>query len=376
MHDELLKFKSHISCLCGVACNMFDIRLRNFCENDVFCRSCGGCDFGNTHLYGSYEAQRWGNKYIYYCPKEYIFIANPVYDDDGRSDKEMEFSVVSGPIAMGEPEDFTDETVPILSTSQVNALAEILWGLLCRKTEPETEPTEFLKDIYNVMEEIQVTSKGYPIELEKQLQLAIVGGDNETAKEMLNRILGHIYFSSNNDLETIKSRALELIVLLSRSAIEGGADAEQIFSLNGNYVKQVEKFDNIVDLSVWLTDVINRFISYVFEFGEVKHTDTILKAIRYIKDNYSKKITLEDVANHVYLSKSYLSKIFKEETGVNLVSFLNKVRIDKSKLLLANSKLSLIDIANLIGFDDQSYFTKVFKSIVGVSPGKYREKYI
>jgi transcriptional regulator, araC family len=327
-------------------------------------------------LYGSYEAQRWGNKYIYYCPKEYIFIANPVYDDDGRSDKEMEFSVVSGPIAMGEPEDFTDETAPILSTSQVNALAEILWGLLCRKTEPETEPTEFLKDIYNVMEEIQVTSKGYPIELEKQLQLAIVGGDNETAKEMLNRILGHIYFSSNNDLETIKSRALELIVLLSRSAIEGGADAEQIFSLNGNYVKQVEKFDNIVDLSVWLTDVINRFISYVFEFGEVKHTDTILKAIRYIKDNYSKKITLEDVANHVYLSKSYLSKIFKEETGVNLVSFLNKVRIDKSKLLLANSKLSLIDIANLIGFDDQSYFTKVFKSIVGVSPGKYREKYI
>ncbi len=376
MRDELLKFKSHISCLCGVACNMFDIRLRSFCENDVFCRSCGGCDFGNTHLYGSYEAQRWGNKYIYYCPKEYIFIANPVYDDDGRSDKEMEFSVVSGPIAMGEPEDFTDETAPILSTSQVNALAEILWGLLCRKTEPETEPTEFLKDIYNVMEEIQVTSKGYPIELEKQLQLAIVGGDNETAKEMLNRILGHIYFSSNNDLETIKSRALELIVLLSRSAIEGGADAEQIFSLNGNYVKQVEKFDNIVDLSVWLTDVINRFISYVFEFGEVKHTDTILKAIRYIKDNYSKKITLEDVANHVYLSKSYLSKIFKEETGVNLVSFLNKVRIDKSKLLLANSKLSLIDIANLIGFDDQSYFTKVFKSIVGVSPGKYREKYI
>ena len=63
----------------------------------------------------------------------------------------------------------------------------------------------------------------------------------------------------------------------------------------------------------------------------------------------------------------------KEETGENISSYINKVRIDRAKLLLADQNISLVDVAALTGFEDQSYFTKVFKAITGQSPKKYRE---
>lgn len=86
-----------------------------------------------------------------------------------------------------------------------------------------------------------------------------------------------------------------------------------------------------------------------------------------------KKITLEEVASYVYLSPSYFSKIFKEEMKVNFNTYLNYVRIEKSKKLLLDDSIVLVDLSNLVGFEDQSYFSKVFKKITGVSPGKYRE---
>lgn len=75
----------------------------------------------------------------------------------------------------------------------------------------------------------------------------------------------------------------------------------------------------------------------------------------------------------MHLSKSYLSRIFKEELNCTFTSYTNKLRIEKSKAYLLNDDLSLADIAMLTGFDDQSYFTKVFKKTMGISPGKFRE---
>ena len=72
-------------------------------------------------------------------------------------------------------------------------------------------------------------------------------------------------------------------------------------------------------------------------------------------------------------SKTYLSRIFKEKTGENISSYINKVRVDRARLLLADPDLSLVDVAALTGFEDQSYFTKVFKAVTGQTPKKYKE---
>ena len=116
-----------------------------------------------------------------------------------------------------------------------------------------------------------------------------------------------------------------------------------------------------------------RFSDLVFTLRSIKHTDAIYKAINYISNNYTEKVSLEDVADEIYLSSAYFSKIFREQTGSNFTQYLNKLHIEKSKSLLRNSRIALVDIAGMVGYEDQSYFSKVFKKITGNSPGKYRD---
>lgn len=374
--DKLIKkYRKHIASLFGVECNLLDVRLKTFGDGDMFCKSCPvGCNFVNTHLYGCYESVRWDNKYIYYCPGGYIFIAVPVMEDVDIVNE----AIITGPLLMGDIDDIEKPNGLVhFETSKVNDLAELISGIFSPeiKSVSRGEPREdFLNSMYKELEAFN-DYKNYPIGLEQELEESIKEGNSARAKEIINKLLGQIFFHSNGDFEIIKARVLELIVLLSRSAIEGGAETEQIFNLNNSYIKEIENIESLDRLNTWLVGVMNRFISYVFEFNDVKHADVIFKITAYVKNNYMKKITLDDIADNVYLSRTYISRIFREEMKVTLTKYINKIRIDKSKQLLLDSSLTLADVANLTGFDDQSYYSKTFRSITGMSPGKYREKH-
>ena len=371
MQEKKIK---HLSALTGIDINTFDVKMKDFDKCQAhFCATCPKqCDYKNIHLYGLYESVRWDGKYIYYCPLDFIFVAVPIADEYNTPNA----GIILGPIIMGEAEDF-DNTydLPNMDTARVNDLAEVASFLLSERTDVASKEsvTDFLNAIYKELELLPKT-KGYPIELEKKLQAAIFDGDEKNAKEYLNRLLGEIFFRSNCDFAIIKARALELVILLSRSAIEGGADMEEIFALNNNYFEEINRFDTSERLAVWLSGIINRFVSYVFEFRDVRHSVTLRKVIRYIKNNYMNKITLDEIADHVYMSKSYISRLFNEGVGMSISAYINKTRVEKSKGLLKNTDLSIAEIANLMGFEDQSYFAKQFKSEIGISPKEFREK--
>ena len=373
MKEKIIK---HFSSLTGVDVNIFDVRLKCFeTQSDLFCKRCPrACDYNRLHLYGTYESARWDEKYIYYCPLDFIFITVPTVDSDGI----MNSGVILGPIVMGEAEDFEDTYgLPNLATARVNDLAEVASHVFSDKRDSAQREsvTDFLNAIYRELE-LLPKNKEYPIELEKRLQASIAEGNEMKAKEYLNRLLGEIFFRSNCEFGVIKSRVLELIVLLSRSAIEGGADTEQIFLLNNGYIEEINKFDTVEKLSVWLSGIINRFIGYVFEFHDVRHSVTLHKVIGYIRSNYMNKITLDEIAEHVSMSKSHISKIFNEGMGVSISTYINRTRIERSKRLLKSTTLTIAEIAVLTGFEDQSYYTKQFKAETGLSPKEFRKRAI
>ncbi len=103
-----------------------------------------------------------------------------------------------------------------------------------------------------------------------------------------------------------------------------------------------------------------------------KNIETIKRSIRFITENYAYRITLSDVASEAHLNPSYFSSLFKQSTGISFKEYLNLVRIEESKRLLAITEFSIIDIAIGIGFEDQSYFSKVFKKYTGLTPKQFR----
>lgn len=381
----------------------------NFIKNTELCSLCKKIqDTTNktskcpsVHLYGSYQAERFGGKYVFFCPMGFVHWAAPITINDT-----LFGAFIGGPVLMVDPDEFmlkdiikenglSDEQVfelneyinkvPIIEPEKVNNLSE----LLAIVAENISEHSDLRYEQKNQSDELQsnisqwihymksIDSKNdnytsYPFEKERVLLSKIALGDKHESQKILNEILGYVFFSSGNNFEVIRARILELIVLLSRAAVEGGANVEEIFGLNFKYLSEIYQYNTVEDLTFWLSKIMARFTDCVFNLADIRHKDTIYKALDYIKRNYIEQITLEEVANHVFLNPSYFSKIFKNEMKCTFVAYVNKVRINASKSLLMNNTIPLSDISTLVGFDDQSYFTKVFKKEVGITPGKYR----
>ena len=123
------------------------------------------------------------------------------------------------------------------------------------------------------------------------------------------------------------------------------------------------------DLVGWLTRLITRYAGLVFEQADVKRKGILYDAINYMKQHLGERFTLEDTARQVGFSPNYFSKVFKDEMGCTFSYYLGKLRIDRSKALLLVSKLSIREICDAVGYEEQSYFIKVFTRFTGVTPG-------
>ncbi|MGM9567418.1 MAG: PocR ligand-binding domain-containing protein [Clostridia bacterium] len=140
-----------------------------------------------------------------------------------------------------------------------------------------------------------------------------------------------------------------------------------------NVLNDLEQIKTKDELITWTQDTIPGLLEAGTIVPGIKNADMIYSALQYIEDHYSEKFSLQDIADYVHFSAPYFSKVFKKEMDVTFTKYLTNVRIEKSKLLLKNSKYALSDIPAMVGFEEQSYFTRVFRTVTGVSPGKYRE---
>lgn len=98
-------------------------------------------------------------------------------------------------------------------------------------------------------------------------------------------------------------------------------------------------------------------------------------AMEYVQMNYSRKISVKDIANYIRLDRSYLGSVFKEHMNISLQYYLINFRIDKACELMSRNNLSIGDIARSVGYEDPLLFSKMFKKIKGISPRKYRKDY-
>lgn len=105
---------------------------------------------------------------------------------------------------------------------------------------------------------------------------------------------------------------------------------------------------------------------------ESRHAHAIVLATdRFLDENFCKKLSLQDVADHVHASPSYLSRFYKEKTGRNLFDVINRRKIARAAELLRNANLKTYEVAELTGFSDAAYFSRCFKKTMGLSPRAY-----
>lgn len=130
-------------------------------------------------------------------------------------------------------------------------------------------------------------------------------------------------------------------------------------------------FDSVEQLKQWLNTVISSIITALNERNS-NSKRMIYETKKFVANNYFKNISLNTIADFLNISPQYFSELFKKETGENFIKYLTNVRIEKAKELMRAPDIKSYEIAELVGYDNPTYFNKVFKKIVGVSPQKYR----
>ena len=146
----------------------------------------------------------------------------------------------------------------------------------------------------------------------------------------------------------------------------------KIFSgITLQHLQRFTTFDSLYEYSVSLIqDYFNGSQTVV-----VDHDEQIVETVKeFCKQNYASNCTLDDIAATVYISKSYLSQIFKERCGISIWNYFTDIRIEKAKSLLATSEIKANRIGEMVGFSNPSHFGRIFRNHLGVTPKEYREK--
>ena len=195
-----------------------------------------------------------------------------------------------------------------------------------------------------------------------------------------------IRLAENMDRDTGRLSAVEFahwrnlaiigISLCTRAAIEGGISPEEGYRLSGYYIQKCDTTQDPAHLLHYRNRAIEELTVRVRQHLEKpRGSGHVERCKDYVRKHYREKIYLEDVAEALGISPTYLSKLFKKETGQCLQDYINEERVFRAANLLIYSRLSLPEIAEYVHFPNQSYFGKIFKQVKHMTPKEYRDRY-
>lgn len=138
--------------------------------------------------------------------------------------------------------------------------------------------------------------------------------------------------------------------------------------------EKLAHYETLGDMEDWIVEICRRFLRYAKTEDE-NYSRLTVHAIAYLSDHYRDNISLSDTARYLEVSSSHLSRVFKNDTGMNLVNYLNRIRIEKARRMMEEDEsVQMKNIAVRTGFNSYNHFSATFKGVVGMSPQEYQER--
>jgi AraC-like DNA-binding protein len=208
---------------------------------------------------------------------------------------------------------------------------------------------------------------------EPALLASIRRGDRREATRIINLLLVHIYSAGAERSELLKGLLLELIVMMSRAAVEAGAPQSEVLGLRFTHLTELAGIEDDEHLARWLRDSVVRIFEAVERRQDVTLPSVVTRALQIIRDECGGEIDRASVARKAGISPGHLAELLQERTGRTFTELVREARIDRACERLLTTEHSLAAIAADCGFCDQSYFTHVFQKLKKSSPKQYRE---
>lgn len=213
----------------------------------------------------------------------------------------------------------------------------------------------------------------------------------EAAKEKYAHLLTCLYEVNESEFEKEKIaffeildsmeqkeaiiESLRLIALLAMKFREYDDDFFSVFPEETNYFEKMKRLLGIRELQIWMNNYFSWVLEYLRQRLDGLHTDIILRAKRFMADNYANpELTLGSVADYVGLNEKYFTTRFTKETGNTFRDYLTNLRLAGAKRLLETTDLRMYEISERSGYSNVEHFNRMFKKNFGISPSDYRKQ--
>lgn len=260
--------------------------------------------------------------------------------------------------------------------TMLETLAELLWGNDNFKFTEITGEEEFApieKNLSEINPEFKIEMMERRYAFENELIRAVEQG-NDRYFELIAEKFSSLSFEKrlSDPLRNLKNYCIIMNTLLRKGAENGGVHPVYLDSVSSDFAKKIEMSQSDENIRQLMQKMFRSYCKLVREHATRNFSIQIQKAILYISANISEDLSLNTVSVALNLNPSYLSSLFKTETGKTLTEYVNGERIKLSKRLLKTTNLQIQTIAAQCGFLDLHYFYRVFKKYTGKTPKEYK----
>jgi YesN/AraC family two-component response regulator len=177
--------------------------------------------------------------------------------------------------------------------------------------------------------------------------------------------------------QSIKNKKYDLIIwnaIYTKEIIKNGVSKSALHPLYNKFYDKIQSITKLEELQELEISMANSYFYILINDIQVTDNFTINKMLQYIHVNIENYLSLDKLSRDLNISAGYASNCFKKYMGISVMRYVQKTKIDRAKNLLLSTNKSILYIGILLGFYDQSHFSRTFKSIVGISPTVYRNR--
>ena len=208
----------------------------------------------------------------------------------------------------------------------------------------------------------------------EQLISALKAADSDKLKQVLDPIFADLNRARRDGLKYGRNVCQQIVLAVGQLLLELGVQSPELEAAESTLWEALFEKETSDEMRHLIESYLSAVCERIGEKRTGKMANLIERVRAVIEENYSDaSLTMADIGKAVYLTPTYVSLLFKQETGQTLNEYLTQVRVDKAKELLRDPQYKFYDICYAIGYTDPSYFTKLFKKVTGVTPSVYRD---
>ena len=198
--------------------------------------------------------------------------------------------------------------------------------------------------------------------------------DSSNRPAILHKIKTKHVYELEDDMD-INQKKIDLHIwnaIFSKEIIRHGISKKYLHTLYNKYYSKIPTLNDLKSLQSLEIDMAEAYLEFLICDVEVKDNFIVNKLLQHLHMNIESFMSLEKLADHLNITPEYACTCFKKHMGISLMKYSKKIKVDRAKILLLTTNMSILDIAFTLGFYDQSHFSKTFKYFEGVSPSKFR----